>query len=361
MRQGKELILATKPFAEERRGRSWWALVSTVAVLLILLGLTTLDIHWGLRLPCSVLASLVLVRLFVIYHDYLHGAILERAWLADVIFTIYGLMMLTPRSIWKHSHDHHHHHNGQYFGTGEGTFPLMTTEEYAQASRWQRLRYKVLRNPMMILLGFVTVFLYKMCLYEFLTSPRQHFDAGLALLLQAGLIVGLILFAPGAIIFTFLIPTLVAGALGTYLFYAQHNFPAARYRDEAGWEYVGAALYSSSYMRLHPVLHWFTGNIGFHHVHHLNSRIPFYRLPEAMAGIEELQSPGVTSLHPLEIYRCLRLKLWDPERGRLVTFREFKQHLVDASLSQHRYSSLDGLPNRVQSQSARENAAKDRT
>ena len=355
MRQSKELILATKPFAQERCARSWWALGSTLVVLLILLGLTTLDIHWGIRLPCSLLASLVMVRLFVIYHDYLHGAILEHSRLADLIFTAYGLVMLTPKSIWKASHDHHHHHNGQYFGSGIGTFPLMTTDEYAKATRLERLEYVVVRHPCMMLVGYVTIFLYKMCLQELLTRPRQHLDAGAALLLQAGMITGMAMFAPSALVFTFLVPVILSGALGTYLFYAQHNFPGARFRDEASWDYVTAALQSSSYLRLHPIMHWFTGNIGYHHVHHLNSRIPFYRLPEAMAGIPELQSPGTTSLHPREIYRCLRLKLWDPHQGRLVSFREFKRSCGHGSPDFHHWQTLGSLPTCVKATGTPEN------
>jgi len=343
MRQGKELIRATKPFAQEDRGRSWWAFGSTLAVLLILFGVTLLDTSWLLRAPCSVLAGLVLVRMFVIYHDYVHGAILRDSWLASLIFTAFGLLMLTPRSIWKRSHDHHHHHNGQYFGTSMGTFPLMTTEEYLKANRWQRLQYAAVRHPLTMLLGYLTIFLYRMCLYELLTKPRQHLDAAAALLLQAVLITCLAIFAPGALIFTFLVPTLVAGALGTYLFYAQHNFPDVRFRDRARWAYVAAPLHSSSCLRLNPVLHWFTGNIGYHHVHHLNSRIPFYRLPEAMAGIEELQSPGTTSLHPRDIYRCLRLKLWDPDRKRLVSFRDCERGSHGGEASHDGHATIDTL------------------
>src|SRR5439155_7141085 len=106
-------------------------------------------------------------------------------------------------------------------------------------------------------------------------------------------------------------------ALGSYLFYAQHNFPGARFQEGDAWDYTAAALTGSSYIAMNPVLRWFTGNIGYHHVHHLNAGIPFYRLPEAMAQMEELQSPGVTTLSPLGVYRCLRLKLWDPEGQRL--------------------------------------------
>jgi omega-6 fatty acid desaturase (delta-12 desaturase) len=150
--------------------------------------------------------------------------------------------------------------------------------------------------------------------------PREHWDAGLALVLQAAVIVGLALWSPGVLVLTFLVPLLAGSALGAYLFYAQHNFPEVEFQSPDDWDYVFAALKSSSYMKMNPVMQWFTENIGYHHVHHLNAHIPFYRLPEAMAGLEELQTPCTTSLNPRAIYRCLRLKLWDPKQGRLVSF-----------------------------------------
>jgi omega-6 fatty acid desaturase (delta-12 desaturase) len=110
----------------------------------------------------------------------------------------------------------------------------------------------------------------------------------------------------------------VAFAAGSYLFYAQHNFPDIVVQGRHEWRYTDAALHASSYLRTGPILRWFTGNIGYHHVHHLNPGIPFYRLPEAMAGIEALQSPPTTTLHPRDILACLRLKLWDPDGGRMV-------------------------------------------
>ena len=112
--------------------------------------------------------------------------------------------------------------------------------------------------------------------------------------------------------------------LGSYLFYAQHNFPAAIYKPNTEWNYAGAALESSSYMEMNKIGHWMTANIGYHHVHHLNSRIPFYRLPEAMAAIPELQRPGRTSLSPSNIIKCLRLKAWDPELNRMVGYSEME-------------------------------------
>ena len=121
-----------------------------------------------------------------------------------------------------------------------------------------------------------------------------------------------------------MIPSLSASALGAYLFYCQHNFVGARYLQPADWEYTATAVHSSSFLRTGRVLGWFTANIGYHHVHHANPGIPFYRLPEAMQAIAALQNPRVTTLHPREIARCLSLKLWDEERGRMVSFREYR-------------------------------------
>jgi omega-6 fatty acid desaturase (delta-12 desaturase) len=119
-----------------------------------------------------------------------------------------------------------------------------------------------------------------------------------------------------------ILPTALTHAAGAYLFYAQHNFPGMQIRGRHEWEYSFAATRSSSMFDMGPVMHWFTGNIGYHHVHHLNHRIPFYRLPEAMAAIPELQDPGRTSWHPRDVLACLRLKLWDTAQGRMVTFEE---------------------------------------
>jgi omega-6 fatty acid desaturase (delta-12 desaturase) len=124
-----------------------------------------------------------------------------------------------------------------------------------------------------------------------------------------------------ALFLTMIIPHFIACAIGSYLFYAQHNFPGVTFSDNAGWTYEKAALESSSFMKMGPLMRWFTANIGYHHIHHLNARIPFYRLPEATAGIPELQDPKVTSLNPVEIFRCLRLKVWDVETQQMVGLR----------------------------------------
>lgn len=327
MRTGSELVQATRPFAREHRWRSWWHIGTTLLALAGLLGAACLDAPWLVRLPCSVLAGLVLVRLFVIYHDHQHGTLLRGSRLAAGLMWVYGLVLLSPPSVWRRSHNHHHRHNGRTAGSGIGAFPTMTTAAYAAAAWRTRLGYRLARHPLTILAGYVTTFAYGMCLRPLLLNPRQHADAAAALLVHGALVAALALAAPpGVLVLGLLLPVAVCTALGSYLFYAQHNFPAVKLPCPGGWDFAAAALESSSHMRMSPLLRWLTGNIGYHHVHHLNARIPFYRLPEAMAALPELQSPGTTSLAPLDVYRCLRLNLWDPERGRMVTFSEAACH-----------------------------------
>jgi omega-6 fatty acid desaturase (delta-12 desaturase) len=315
-----ELANETKPFAREDRRRSWLHVWSTLAILIGLLGATCLDVHSLVRVVCSILAGLVFVRMFVIYHDHQHGTILRGSLLADALMLAYGLCVLTPSSIWKRSHNHHHKNNGKMVPVSIGSFPLMTTVTYAQASRWERFGYAAARHPMTMLLSYGSLFVYGMCLRPFLARPREHWDGGTAIVLHAVLIAVLAIARPDVLVFTYVLPLTLAAAVAAYLFYAQHNFPSFEIKPAGEWDYAFAGLKSSSYLRTGPVMRWFTGNIGYHHVHHINAHIPFYRLPEAMAAIKELQSPPTTSLHPVEIYRCLRLKLWDSQKKRLVTF-----------------------------------------
>jgi omega-6 fatty acid desaturase (delta-12 desaturase) len=320
MRTEKELLIASKEFASENRWLSWWHLVSTVSVLGALLAIAVSDLFWMARVTSSCVAGLVAVRLFVVYHDCQHGAILRHSPIGAGLMWLYGLIALTPPSVWNRSHDHHHKNNSKSFGANVGSYPIMTTHAYASASLVERFVYAAVRHPLNMALGYLTVFFWGMSLYPFLLSPARHYDGALAIVLHGGVIWYLSTFGWDVVVLGMLFPLLVASSLGAYLFYAQHNFPAARLKPRADWTLVDAALHSSSFMTMGPLMNWLTGNIGYHHVHHLNARIPFYRLPETMAALQELQSPGRTSLKPRDIAACLRLKLWCPERDRLVDF-----------------------------------------
>lgn len=322
MRTGAELILATKPFAHDRSPRSWWCLFSTGALLAAAQSGTIWNIHPAAQVACSVLAGFLILRLFVIYHDQQHHAILARSRTAEILMRVVGMLALSPSSVWRSSHNHHHNHNSRLKGSHIGSYPIMTKEQFVKSSRAKRRRYLFIRHPATIACGYVFMFLYGMCLRPFLSHPWRHVDALLALLLHLGIAIALTwVVGWSALLLTLVIPHCIASAIGAYLFYAQHNFPGVTFAEHDGWTYEKAALESSSFLRTGRVMGWFTANIGYHHIHHLNSKIPFYRMTEVLRAIPELQSPKVTSLHPAEILRCLRLKVWDVESQTMVGVR----------------------------------------
>ncbi len=324
MRDGKSLLIASRQFAREIAWKSWWHLgISTAVWLLTLAGIYFLP--WQFGLPLSLLAGLLMVRLFVIFHDHMHGAILRRSWLGGTFLRLYGYLTLNPPHRWKHTHDDHHQNNCRTFGAALGSFPVLTVEQYTQSGFWGRLAYRIVRNPLVILSGYLTGFVWNMTLYPLLRAPHRNVPCALALVFHASIYIGLAMLSWKLLCFGWIVPLVIAGALGTYLFYAQHNFPGIKRYAAERWDYVLAALQSSSCLKTNSLMHWFTANIGYHHVHHLNHKIPFYRLVEAMNHIPELQSPVTTSLHPLDIARCLRLKLWDAEEECLVTFRQARR------------------------------------
>jgi acyl-lipid omega-6 desaturase (Delta-12 desaturase) len=331
---GRRVLRQTNRFAKEDRFRSWRCLLSTLGPLTVILTITGLPIHFVYRLPASLLAGLLFVRLFVIYHDHMHGAIMKNSFLGGFILRLWGLLALTPPSIWKETHDHHHRNNARSLGmVNVGSFPVLTTTEYEAAGFKKRFLYMASRHPLVIATGYLTVFLFGFCIQPLLLNPRRHVDGAVSTVVHAAMLTVLFLVRPDVALLAVIIPFSVGAALGSYLFYAQHNFPAAEIRTGSEWDYVFAALHSSSFMSMNPVLRWFSANIGFHHVHHLNSRIPFYRLPETMAALKELQSPGRTSLKPKDVWKCLRLKLWDAERNRLVSFRENRKRRASLAVT----------------------------
>jgi omega-6 fatty acid desaturase (delta-12 desaturase) len=319
MRTGKALILATKEFTQDDSSKSWWAVISTAALILLTAIGTLYNIHWSAQFFCSILMGLLMVRLFVIYHDHQHHAILPKSKLAKYLMQIWGILAITPTSIWTHSHNHHHNHNSKLRSAHIGSYPVMTKARYLKASRKERLQYLAMRHPLTILGGYLSIFLLGMCIVPALSDPKNHKDSALALILHL-MLYAFVITSLGwtAALFTLFIPFFVACAMGAYLFYAQHNFPAVVFKESNGWTYEGAALESSSFCKMSPVMHYFTGNIGYHHIHHLNSKIPFYRLPEVYAQMPEVQNAKTTNLHPREILTCLKLKIWDADQQKLV-------------------------------------------
>lgn len=319
IKTGRQLILATKPFAKEIVWKSWFFSISTLLILTAFVaGIYFLD-NSLLRIACSIAAGLTMVRMFVIYHDHQHHTILNRSVPANMLFTLYGIFILAPTSIWKRSHDYHHNHNCKLFSASIGSYPIMTKQRFFQASKAEQRSYLAIRHPLTIFFGYITMFIFGMCVRSFMSAPKRHWDSLLALIIH---------FSASVLIFVYLgwftwllaavVPFMLAFMIGAYLFYAQHNFPGATFREKDEWCYEEAAIASSSYMVMNPFWKWVTANIGYHHIHHMNSKIPFYRLPEAMANLPELQKAKTTSLNPMDIIACFRLKVWDPNTNALV-------------------------------------------
>lgn len=320
LRDGQELLDASREFTSEDRGRSWFHFWSSIGIHVGLLVATALAPAVWMAAIASVFAGLMGIRMFIIYHDHQHGAILRKSKVADWVMTVFGLYILAPSSIWKRSHNFHHKHNAKIATSSIGSYPVMTVEQWEKADKKIRRKYAYARHPLTILFGYWSMFLHGMCWKSYRTNSKKHRDSLYALIVH-GVLLGLAAWAGWQVlVFTLIVPLFIAHAFGAYLFYCQHNFPDVVLKPRQEWKYTFAALSSSSYFEMSPVMHYFTGNIGYHHVHHLNARIPFYRLPEAMEAMPELQSPGTVSWRPRDVIDCLRLKLWDPEQGRMVGF-----------------------------------------
>jgi len=323
MLEGKELILATKPYAREERAKSWLVTLSTLLLLALSLTGTLVLPYLLLKIFASILSGLLIVRMFVIYHDHQHHAILHKSKLAEAIMVLFGIYVLAPSSIWKRSHDYHHKHNSKLFSASIGSYPIITRKKFESITPAERRSYLFSRHPVTIAAGYLSMFMIGMCVQSFVSSPRKHIDSLAALIIHLGgsVAVGYFLGWESWLLFI-VIPFTIACGLGAYLFYAQHNFPGVTFNVNQEWCYDKAALLSSSYMVMSPVMKWFTGNIGYHHIHHLNARIPFYRLPEVMQNIPALQNAKITTLGFRDVRACFRLKVWDPEQDRMISLRE---------------------------------------
>jgi acyl-lipid omega-6 desaturase (Delta-12 desaturase) len=323
VRMGRELLEATRPFASEIKRKSRWSVVSTFVLTMMILAAAGFATWWPIRTALSVLGALFLVRCFITYHDFMHGSLLRGSRAASVWFHLFAAFMLTPTRSWAKSHNYHHGHVGQISAAGVGAFPIITTAMWRSATLGERFRYRASRHPLIVLFGYVTIFAVTICLMPLVRDPKRYWDSALSLLAHGGVIALLWVFGGFELaFFTVILPMGLASALGSYLFFAQHSFKRMYVASPQAWSFYRAALESSSYIRLNKVMQWFSGNIGYHHVHHLNVRIPFYRLPEAMAAIPELQSPISTSLAPREIFDCFHSNLWDEAQQRMVSYRE---------------------------------------
>lgn len=320
-RSEKDLLIASRSFTEENRAKSWMVTISSLAILAGLSAGAMFSPWWPLRLAFSLVAGLTIVRVFCLFHDFQHGAILRQSKLAEFIYFCFGTSILVPPSVWRETHNYHHAHTAKIVGSHIGSYPVVTTAMWKDLTPVQRVGYKLVRSPLNMFLAVFTVFTLGMAVKPLVRAPTKHWAGLLSLVGCYGAGVAAFMMGRGDLwIFGWLIPMWLATMTGAYLFYAQHNFPEGHIASRQDWTFAKAATDSSSYMVMGPVMNWFTANIGYHHVHHLNAAIPFYRLPEAMQAIPELHNPGKTSLSPKDIAKCFALKVWDPDKNAMTDY-----------------------------------------
>jgi omega-6 fatty acid desaturase (delta-12 desaturase) len=280
--------------------------------------------HWWLYVALLPFAAGFLVRLFIIQHDCGHRAFLPSRRASDWLGRCLGVLTLTPYAHWNRAHALHHATSGNLDRRGVGDIDTLTVSEYRERSHWLRLRYRIYRNPLlMFVVGPAFVFLLQNRIPAgFFRAGWRHWAstlgtdvslAGVMILASYWLGLGSFLIVQGPIM-------LLSASVGGWLFYVQHQFENTRWSRGSEWNFREAALHGSSHYDLPPVLRWFTANIGMHHVHHLCSRIPFYRLPQATTHVPEPDHKNRVTLW--QSFRCAKLALWDDDSQRLVSFRE---------------------------------------
>ena len=315
------------PYREPRTGRSIFEIAITACPLFAIWVLAwALHAHgwWWAALLLTIPAAGFLVRLFMIQHDCGHGSFFGLRQANEWVGRVIGVFTLTPYDYWRQTHAVHHATSGNLDRRGLGAIEILTVEEYVALPPLRRLGYRLYRHPL-VMFGLGPAFVFFIMQRLPVGMMRQGWRPwasvlGNGLAALAGL-AGLIwLFGLAPVLIVNVVTMLLAATIGVWLFYVQHQFEGAVWARNGAWKRDRAALTGSSHYDLPPVLRWFTANIGIHHVHHLSSRIPFYRLPAVLRDHPELKA--VSRVRLWESFRCARLTLWDEAAGRLVSFRE---------------------------------------
>jgi acyl-lipid omega-6 desaturase (Delta-12 desaturase) len=320
-------------YREPDHGRSVVEILITVVPFVLLWVMMWLSLHigYGLYLLLAVPASGFLVRLFMIQHDCGHGSFFRHRLANDWVGRVIGVFTLTPYDFWRRAHGIHHATSGNLDRRGVGDIDTLTVREYLALSRCRRLGYRLYRHPMVLFgVGPTYLFILRQRLPLGLPPGGGAWFSTMATNAAIALVVVAVMWwvGVGPFLLVHLPITMLGGAAGVWLFYVQHQFEHTTWSEDRDWSFPTAALYGSSHYDLPAVLRWFTANIGVHHVHHLCSRIPFYRLPLALRDHPELANVGRLTLS--QSFACVRLVLWDETARRLITFRELRNRFGNA-------------------------------
>ena len=313
-------------YQEPDRLRACWQLVNTIGsyVALWVLMAWSLTVSWWLTIPLAILAGGLLVRVFIIFHDCGHGSFFASRRANDFWGFIAGMLTFTPYYHWRWEHSLHHATAGRLDRRGVGDVWTLTVQEYLESSRWKRFAYRLARNPFVLfLIAPLTLFVFMQRVPSRKSSPRERRSVwwmNLAILVMAATLSFVVGLVPYLIIQ--LTAMAVAGSAGVWLFYVQHQFEDV-YWEREDWDFTAAALKGSSFYKLPRILQWFSGNIGFHHIHHLSPRIPNYNLERCHRS-----DPMFAKVKPLTLLGSLRmttLRLWDEHAKKLIGFRRLKE------------------------------------
>ncbi|HDR7646413.1 fatty acid desaturase [Bacillus mycoides] len=330
----KNLKKQVAPFEKSTAKKSVWQIINTVVPFIILwyLAYKSLSVSYWLALVPAVLAAGFMTRVFIIFHDCTHHSFFKSRRVNRIVGTCMGVLTLFPFDQWGHEHSVHHATSGNLDKRGTGDIWTLTVNEYLAAPFRLRLAYRLYRNPLVMFgLGPIYVFLLKNRFNRKGARKKERMNTYLTNVLIVAL-VGLLCWTLGWQSFLLVHGSifLIAGSIGIWLFYVQHTFEDSYFEEDKEWEYVKAAVEGSSFYKLPKILQFLTGNIGFHHVHHLSPRVPNYKLEEAHNNTLPLKNvPTITLATSL---RSLRFRLWDEQNNNFVSFKEVK-NLVKNNVS----------------------------
>jgi acyl-lipid omega-6 desaturase (Delta-12 desaturase) len=307
--------------------RALWQMINTLVPYTALWYLMYLcrPISWWLVVPMAILAGGLLVRVFIIFHDCGHGSFFKSRAANDAVGFIAGILTFTPYYHWRWEHAIHHSTAGHLDKRGTGDVWTMTVQEYLESSRWKKFAYRLARNPFILfVLAPIFLFLVRQRFPSPKASQRERHSVYMMNLGILGMAIALSwTFGIWTYLLIQIIILMVAGGAGVWLFYVQHQFEGVYWERGEDWSFVAAALEGSSFYKLPRVLQWFSGNIGFHHIHHLSPRIPNYNLEKCHQA-----DPLFQEIKPITLFpslKSLTFRLWDEKRRKLVGYGHLRQ------------------------------------
>lgn len=320
----KQLRKDVAPFAKSETRLSIQQLINTLGPLLLIWGAGYVLLQYSpwFTALCSILASGFVIRAFIIFHDCTHGSFFQNKKANAIIGNITGLLTSFPYEKWKREHTIHHATSSNLDKRGIGDIDMLTVDEYLEKSKLGRLGYRLYRNPIVMFgLGplFMVLVLNRVNRKDAKRKERLNtYFTNIVLLAICTTLI--LIFGWTTFLLVHGLTLFIAGALGIWLFYIQHTYEDSYFEVDSEWDYVKAAVEGSSYYKLPKILQWVTGNIGFHHVHHLSPRVPNYKLEDAHESIKPLQQATTITLKTS--LESIRYKLYDQDNYRFVTFKE---------------------------------------